>query len=70
MTRLERGVTLLSSEGAYTHRQSKLIVLVVRRSEATKIYRIVQEIDPTAFVSETPTRGVVGEGFESIKERT
>lgn len=70
MTRLERGVTLLSSEGAYSHRQSKLIVLVVRRSEATKIYRIVQEIDPTAFVSETPTRGVVGEGFESIKERT
>ena len=70
MQRLERGVTLLDSEGAYTHQENKLILLVVRRSEATKIYRLVMEIDPTAFVSETPTRGVVGEGFESIKERT
>lgn len=69
MTRLERGVTLLDAEGAYTKHETKLVMLVVRKSEAQKIFRIVQEIDPNAFVSESPTRGVYGLGFESIREK-
>lgn len=70
MTRTGRGVTFLDAQGAYTRQDSKLIVLLTRKSESTNIFRIVMEIDPTAFVSETQTRGVFGEGFESITERT
>lgn len=69
MTTMGRGVTFIEAEGAYTRQESKLIMLIVRRSEVSRIYRIVSEIDPNAFISETPTRGVIGQGFESIKEK-
>ena len=69
MARVGRGVTFIEAEGAYTRKESKLIMLIVRRSEASRIYRIVRDIDPNAFISETPTRGVTGLGFESIKEK-
>lgn len=70
MTRMGRGVTFLEAEGAYTKQETKLIVLLTRKSEATQIFRIVMEIDPNAFVSESQTRGVFGEGFDPMKERT
>ncbi|MCR4664938.1 MAG: YitT family protein [Paludibacteraceae bacterium] len=70
MTRVGRGVTFLEAEGAYTKHETKLIILVVRKSEAIKIFRIVHEIDPAAFISETPTRGVFGQGFENLKYET
>ncbi len=69
MTKLGRGVTFIEAEGAYTRQESKIIMLLVRKSEATQIYRMVRDIDPTAFISETPTRGVIGQGFESIKDK-
>lgn len=70
MTRTGRGVTFLEAKGAYTQQESKVIVLLTRKSESTAIFRIVMEIDPSAFISETQTRGVFGLGFEPIKERT
>ncbi len=70
MTRVGRGVTFLDAEGAYTKQDTKLIMLVVRKSEAIQIFRIVQEIDPAAFISEAPTRGVFGLGFENLKNET
>ena len=70
MTRTGRGVTFLEAKGAYTQQESRVIVLLTRKSESTAIFRIVMEIDPSAFISETQTRGVFGLGFEPIKERT
>ncbi|MBO7501932.1 MAG: YitT family protein [Paludibacteraceae bacterium] len=70
MTRTGRGVTFLEAKGAYTQQESKVIVLLTRKSESTAIFRIVMEIDPSAFISETQTHGVFGLGFEPIKERT
>ena len=69
MTRLGRGVTFLESEGAYTRKENKLIMLIVRRSEASRIYHIVRDIDPNAFISETPTRSVTGLGFEPLQDK-
>ena len=70
MTRVGRGVTFLDAEGANTNQETKLIMLVVRKSEALQVFRIVHEIDPDAFISETPTRGVFGLGFENLKNET
>lgn len=70
MTRVGRGVTFLDAEGAYTNQETKLIMLVVRKSEAIQVFRIVHEIDPDAFISEAPTRGVFGLGFENLKNET
>lgn len=70
MTRVGRGVSFLEAQGAYSKQETKLIMLIVRKSEATQIFRIVHEIDPAAFISETPTRGVFGQGFENLKNET
>jgi uncharacterized membrane-anchored protein YitT (DUF2179 family) len=67
MKQVGRGVTFLDAKGAYSKQDTKLIMLIVRKSEAIRIFRIVHEIDPTAFISETPTRGVFGQGFENLQ---
>jgi uncharacterized membrane-anchored protein YitT (DUF2179 family) len=67
MKQVGRGVTFLEAQGAYSKQDTKLIMLIVRKSEAIRIFRIVHEIDPTAFISETPTRCVFGQGFENLQ---
>lgn len=64
---LGRGCTLLDGEGGYSKKPTKVILLVVRKSESVRIFRLVKSIDHTAFISQTPTRGVFGEGFDPIK---
>jgi len=68
MTEVPRGVTILDGEGGYTKEPKKVITVLARKSEASKIFRLVRQIDPEAFVSETQTQGVFGQGFESIKK--
>ena len=42
--------------------------MVVRKQQSVAISRIIEEIDPKAFVSQGAVKGVYGEGFESIKK--
>ncbi len=65
---LHRGVTLIDGEGGYTRQPCKIITIMAKRSESSKIFRIVREIDPDAFISESQTKGVFGQGFASIRE--
>ena len=65
---LHRGVTLIDGEGGYTRQPIKIITVMAKRSESSKIFRMVREIDPDAFVSESQTKGVFGQGFTSIRE--
>lgn len=64
---MDRGCTLLDGEGGYSKRPIKVIVLVAKKSESLTIFRIVKEIDPQAFISQSVVRGVFGEGFDPIK---
>ncbi len=66
-TELQRGVTALNSVGWYTKEENKVLIIVIRKSEANKIYRIIKETDPHAFMSVSNVTGVFGEGFETIK---
>jgi len=67
---LHRGVTLLSGEGAYTHREKHVIMCVVKHAQITEIRRLVRRIDDHAFVIVTDAKNVFGKGFESIIEST
>jgi uncharacterized membrane-anchored protein YitT (DUF2179 family) len=40
---------------------------LAKRSESVAIFRLVKEIDPNAFVSQSPAIGVYGQGFDPIK---
>lgn len=64
-----RGITVLDGQGWYTKTERKVLVLLARRTESTNIFRIIQAIDPTAFVSQSKVVGVFGEGFDRIKAK-
>ncbi|SUB88865.1 Uncharacterized BCR, YitT family COG1284 [Porphyromonas macacae] len=66
--RLGRGCTMLHAEGGYSHQPAKVLVVVVRKRNSLPVYRIIQEIDPKAFVSQGAVRGVYGEGFDQISK--
>lgn len=62
-----RGVTLLEGMGWYSKKPIKVITVLVRKSESARIFKLVKEIDPHAFVSQSAAAGVYGEGFDAIK---
>ena len=44
-----------------------MLVVLAKKRESTTIFRIIQTIDPGAFVSQTLAHGVFGYGFDKIK---
>ena len=64
---VHRGVTILDGMGWYSKEPVKVITVVARKNESIKIFRIVKDIDPNAFISQSSVIGVYGEGFDVIK---
>ena len=64
---VHRGVTILDGMGWYSKEAVKVVTVVARKNESIKIFRIVKEIDPNAFISQSSVIGVYGEGFDIIK---
>ncbi len=64
---VNRGVTILDGTGWYSKEPVKVITVVARKNESIKIFRIVKEEDPNAFISQSSAIGVYGEGFDIIK---
>ncbi len=63
-----RGVTLIDAQGWYTKSESKIVMVVVRKTDVNIIYRIVKSIDRDAFMSVGSVTGVYGRGFDEIKK--
>ncbi len=64
--KLNRGCTIIDAKGGYTGEDRKVLMVVSRRRNTSMISKVIQEIDPNAFMSQAEVRGVYGEGFESI----
>jgi len=64
---LNRGVTVLYGEGFYSKEERRVLLILARRRESVRIFRLIKEIDPAAFVSQSNVVGVYGEGFDKIK---
>ncbi len=64
---LDRGVTVLYGEGWYSKEERRVLVIVATRAESNYIFRLINRIDPQAFVSQSRVIGVYGEGFDRIK---
>lgn len=62
-----RGVTVLYGEGWYSKEPKKVLVILAKRRESVNIFRLINHIDPKAFVSQSNVVGVYGEGFDRIK---
>jgi uncharacterized membrane-anchored protein YitT (DUF2179 family) len=66
---LHRGVTILDGMGWYSKEPVKVVTVIARKNESIKIFKIVKEIDPNAFISQSSAIGVYGHGFDVIKEK-
>lgn len=69
MDELERGTSLLKSEGGYSHREQRVVYAVVDPSEVSAVQHIIQEIDPKAFVSIFTAQEQLGEGFSYLRPK-
>lgn len=58
-----RGTTLLHGEGGYTHNEKRIILVIVDEKQYTELMKIIDEMDPDAFVFSSDTTEVKGEGF-------
>lgn len=61
-----RGCTILHGEGFYTGNDVKVLFVLTRRSESQIIFRLIKDVDPHAFVSQSNVVGVYGNGFDNI----
>lgn len=58
------GVSYIKGEGAYTGREKKIILCVVRNSSLPKLRSIVREEDANAFMFVSPATEVFGQGYK------
>ena len=64
---LQRGVTVLDGMGWYTKKSKKVLVVVAKRTQIGQIQRMIKNIDPNAFISQSSVSAVYGQGFDTIK---
>ena len=62
-----RGVTVINASGFYSGKEQKMLFVLAKKRESTIIFRLIKDIDPNAFVSQSAVIGVYGEGFDRIK---
>ena len=64
---LNRGVTILEATGAYTGEKRDMLWIILKRPrEIIKLRNIIKEEDPTAFMTVSHVREVLGKGFRRI----
>ena len=64
---IRRGVTVIDGMGWYSKQPKKVLMILAKRNESVKIFRLIKSIDPKAFISQSNVVGVYGEGFDKIK---
>ena len=64
---IRRGVTVIAGMGWYSKQPKKVLMILAKRNESVKIFRLIKSIDPKAFISQSNVVGVYGEGFDKIK---
>ncbi|WP_051188990.1 YitT family protein [Ligilactobacillus ceti] len=60
---LVRGVSYLHAEGAFSHKDKKVIYCIMDPSEITTLKRLIDQYDKNAFVSISDVNEVLGSGF-------
>lgn len=70
MENVGRGITVLQGHGYYSQNEKNVLYIVINRIQLMKTQRIINEIDPNAFVTITAIQQVIGEGFTFHLENT
>jgi len=65
MDELDRGVTVLHGEGAYSGAPKQVLLCAFKQRQIVAIKETVRRVDPDAFMIVTASHEVLGEGFGS-----
>ena len=65
---LDRGVTILQGEGAYSGTEKKVLMCAFKQRQIVALKRTVKEIDPAAFLIVCEAHEVLGDGFREYKQ--
>lgn len=65
---LDRTATLIPARGMYSKQDTNVLLCTVRKSQFSRLKKIVYEADPNAFVMVTDTSEVFGLGFKNFTE--
>ena len=61
--KLHRGTTFLYGQGAYTGRETKVVLTAVKRQQLAELKELVTDIDANAFIIVQEAHQVLGDGF-------
>lgn len=64
-----RGCTIIDAHGFYSGKEVKMLFVLANKRQSDIIFRLINEVDSHAFVSQSAVIGVYGEGFEHFKVR-
>lgn len=64
---MHRGVTVLEGKGFYTGNEMNVLFVLAKKRESNNLFRLIKDIDPNAFVTQSNVKGVYGRGFDHIK---
>lgn len=65
-----RGCTVVDASGFYSGQDVRMLFVLAKQRESQTIFRLIEETDPEAFVSQSQVIGVYGKGFDKIKHHT
>ncbi len=64
---ISRGVTKIQATGGYSSREKPMLMIVINRSELTRVKQLIQREDPNAFMVISNAHEVMGVGFSNKK---
>lgn len=67
MNKINRGITYLHGEGAYTMNKKKIIYCIISQRQMADVKRIVEQADAQAFMSIVDTSEIHGSGFKNLE---
>ena len=67
---MDRGVTILRGEGAWTGDDKQVLMVAFKQKEIVQIKQVVHETDPRAFMIVCDAHDVLGEGFGDYNQIT
>lgn len=65
---LDRGVTILQGQGAYSGAEKKVLMCAFKQRQIVSIKHMIKKIDPSAFIIVCDAHEVLGDGFREYKQ--
>lgn len=66
--RMDRGVTILKGEGAYSGDKKRVLMCAFKQKEIVSLKELIFDVDPNAFIIVCNAHEVTGNGFKSYQK--